>query len=182
MYDGDVIRVLLAQQKKSQKDLSMAVTGRPNSSLHNLFKNPTVSTLEKIADFFGVTMDTFFQRKVEFDATRAQDIELAHLRQLIEYYKDSASAQAMYAHTNDALMDQLKHRVAELEHVIKTIHAHPEMAEELSDIPQEPLIVPYMQGIDGVKALSLMTPAERKKARTHKKLMKMVDEKIRKGY
>lgn len=39
-----------------------------------------------------------------------------------------------------------------------------------------------MQGIDGVKAASLITPAERKKARTHKKLMKMVDEKIRKGY
>ena len=48
MYDGDAIRLLLAKQKKSQRDLSMAVTGKPNSSLHNLYKNPTASTIEKV--------------------------------------------------------------------------------------------------------------------------------------
>lgn len=58
MYNGDIIRLLLSRQKKQQKDLSMAVTGKPNSSLHNLFKNPTAKTLEAIADFFGVTIDS----------------------------------------------------------------------------------------------------------------------------
>ena len=81
MYDGDAIRLLLAKQKKSQRDLSMAVTGKPNSSLHNLYKNPTASTIEKVADFFNVTIDSLFVRtRQPIDYATETDMENGYLK------------------------------------------------------------------------------------------------------
>jgi len=66
MYNGQVIKDLLEKQKKSNKEL-LAYLGKDipggNSYLRSLMTgNPTVKTLEPIADFFGVSMDVFFQR------------------------------------------------------------------------------------------------------------------------
>jgi transcriptional regulator with XRE-family HTH domain len=67
MYNGQVIRDLLEKQNKSNKEL-LAYLGKDipggNSYLRSLMTgNPTVKTLEPIADFFGVSMDVFFNRE-----------------------------------------------------------------------------------------------------------------------
>lgn len=101
MYDGDVIRLLLAKQKKSQRDLSLAVTGKPNSSLHNLYKNPTASTLEKIADFFNVTIDSLFVRTHQpIDYATETDMENAYLKKLIKYQETEMSTYRLLNDTN----------------------------------------------------------------------------------
>ena len=64
MYNGEEIKHLLLKQNKSKTELSKAVTGRSNSSLHHIYKNPTAATLEKIADFFGVSIDTLFNHLI----------------------------------------------------------------------------------------------------------------------
>jgi transcriptional regulator with XRE-family HTH domain len=67
MYNGQVIKDLLEKQKKSNKEL-LAYLGKDvpggNSYLRTLVTgNPTVKTLEPVADFFGVSMDVFFNRE-----------------------------------------------------------------------------------------------------------------------
>ena len=90
MYDGDVIRLLLAKQKKSQRDLSLAVTGKPNSSLHHLYKNPTASTIEKVADFFNVTIDSLFVRtRQPIDYATETDMENGYLKSGNKYLVDN---------------------------------------------------------------------------------------------
>ena len=69
MYEGRIIKELLLKQNKSQTELSKAVTGRPNSSLHYLAKNPTAKTLEKIADFFNVDLNTLRGKRNYTDAS-----------------------------------------------------------------------------------------------------------------
>lgn len=101
MYDGDVIRLLLAKQKKTQRDLSLAVTGKPNSSLHNLYKNPTAATLEKIADFFNVTTDSFFIRERKpIDYETEKDMENGYLKKLIQYQETTINAAHMLDDAN----------------------------------------------------------------------------------
>jgi transcriptional regulator with XRE-family HTH domain len=67
MYNGQIIKELLEKQNKSNKEL-LAYIGKDvpggNSYLRTLITgNPTVKTLEPIADFFGVSMDVFFRRE-----------------------------------------------------------------------------------------------------------------------
>lgn len=182
MYDGDVIRLLLAKQKKSQRDLSLAVTGKPNSSLHNLYKNPTASTIEKIADFFNVTIDSFFIRAHKpIDYATETDMENGYLKKLIQYQETTINATHMLNDANNYMLEQLKHRVAELESRLKYIEAHPEAIEELKPLPEFNLIVPYMQGVGEPKVYTNMTAAQKRQNKIHKKYQKKVIEpKIRK--
>ena len=107
MYDGDAIRLLLAKQKKSQRDLSMAVTGKPNSSLHNLYKNPTASTIEKVADFFNVTIDSLFVRtRQPIDYATETDMENGYLKKLIQYQETTISAAHMLDDANNYMLGQ----------------------------------------------------------------------------
>ena len=64
MYNGQVIRELLKKRNIQNKTLNEAL-GWTNSQLKQVIEgNPTVSTLEPIADFFRVPIDTFFERSV----------------------------------------------------------------------------------------------------------------------
>lgn len=70
MYNGQIIRRLLDVRKIPNKDL-LAYLGYNreggNSSLTQIIEgNPTVRRLEPVADFFQVSMDVFFERKVQF--------------------------------------------------------------------------------------------------------------------
>lgn len=68
MYRSDIIKILLTQQNRSLAELAKFVTGNSRSPLTNLFKegaNPTASTLEKVADFLLVAVDTFFVRETK---------------------------------------------------------------------------------------------------------------------
>lgn len=180
MYNGDIIRLLLSRQKKQQKDLSMAVTGKPNSSLHNLFKNPTAKTLEAIADFFGVTIDSLFIRKgVYANLDDEADMEKAFLKRMVRYQETEISARQMMVDTNEYLLDQLKHRVAELESRLRYIQNHPEAISELEPLPEFKLIVPYVKGTDAPKVYTNPTPEEKRQARVHKKYAKIKEDEIR---
>ena len=181
MYDGDVIRLLLAKQKKSQRDLSLAVTGKPNSSLHNLYKNPTASTLEKIADFFNVTIDSLFVRtRQPIDYATETDMENAYLKKLIKYQETEMSTYRLLNDTNDYMLKQLKHRVAELESRLKYIQDHPEAIGELKPLPEFNLIVPYMQGVGETQVYTNLTEKQKRetkaRAKIHKKYQKKVIE------
>lgn len=70
MYNGQIIRRLLEVRKIPNKEL-LAYLGYAreggNSSLAQIIDgNPTVKRLEPVADFFQVSMDVFFERKVQF--------------------------------------------------------------------------------------------------------------------
>ena len=65
MYNPEMITILLGQQGKRVKDLAKYLTGnerQPLSSITKAGANPTAETLEKIADFFLVSIDTLFLR------------------------------------------------------------------------------------------------------------------------
>ena len=63
MYNGQKIKALLADRGLRGKDLLVAIGLDPNSTiLPYVDGDIRVSSLEKIADFFGVSIDTFFDR------------------------------------------------------------------------------------------------------------------------
>ena len=179
MYDGDVIRLLLAKQKKSQRDLSLAVTGKPNSSLHNLYKNPTASTLEKIADFFNVTIDSLFVRtRQPIDYATETDMENGYLKKLIQYQETTINASQLLDDANKYLLEQLKHRVAELESRLKYIQDHPEAIAELKPLPEFNLIVPYMQGVGETQVYTNLTEKQKREAKARAKIHKKYQKKV----
>ena len=181
MYNGQIIKHLLLKQNKSQTELSMAVTGRPNSSLHYLAKNPTAKTLERIADFFGVTIDSLFERAhPPVDMETEKDAENGYLKKLIKLQETQMSAYMMLNETNDFILEQLKRRVAELESRLKYLQAHPEAISELPPMPEFNMIVPMVEKQPEVKVYTNMTPEEKKQQRIRKKLAKNAEVEIRK--
>ena len=65
MYNPEMITILLGQQGKRVKDLAKYLRGNERQPLTSITKegaNPTAETLEKIADFFLVSIDTLFIR------------------------------------------------------------------------------------------------------------------------
>lgn len=69
MYNGQIIKQLLVEKNIPNKELLNYLGTEANSSLSQIVNgNPTVKRLEKIADFFGVSMDVFFEREKPFKA------------------------------------------------------------------------------------------------------------------
>lgn len=67
MYNGNIIRQLLVERNIPNKELLRYLGTEANASLAQIVNgNPTVKRLEKVADFFGVSMDVFFDRKKPF--------------------------------------------------------------------------------------------------------------------
>ena len=67
MYNGNVIKQLLLDKKVTNKELLRYLGTEANASLAQIVNgNPTVKRLEKVADFFGVSMDVFFDREKPF--------------------------------------------------------------------------------------------------------------------
>lgn len=63
MYNGSVIKELLAKNSKKGKDLLDYLGSTSRTTIVQLVNgNPTVRKLEQVADFFGVSMDVFFIR------------------------------------------------------------------------------------------------------------------------
>lgn len=64
MYNGRIINQLLKQQGKQKKDLLAALGVNYGGTIKPFTDgNPTANKLEAIADFFGVSIDTFFLRE-----------------------------------------------------------------------------------------------------------------------
>ena len=179
MYNGQIIKHLLLKQNKSQTELSMAVTGRPNSSLHYLAKNPTAKTLERIADFFGVTIDSLFNRAhPPVDMESEKDAENGYLKKLIKLQETQMSAYMMLNETNYFMLEQLKHRVAELESRLKYIQNHPEAISELEPLPEFNLIVPYAQGVEETQVYTNLTEKQKREAKARAKIHKKYQKKV----
>jgi len=69
MYNGQQIRILLAAQGKKPCDLAQAIYGNNRRDIAPLCNgNPSVETLEKVADFFQVPIDVFFKRGITVNA------------------------------------------------------------------------------------------------------------------
>lgn len=67
MYNGQIIRKLLEERNILNKTLleSLGLPKNGGGALKQIIEgNPTVRKLEPIADFFQVSMDVFFDRKV----------------------------------------------------------------------------------------------------------------------
>lgn len=74
MFNGETIRELLVARKKKLKDLREYLGASGNATVLNIIKgNPKVSRLEEVADFFQVSMDTFFVR--EYQPDKVENIE-----------------------------------------------------------------------------------------------------------
>lgn len=81
MYNGNVIKQLLLDKKVTNKELLRYLGTEANASLAQIVNgNPTVKRLEKVADFFGVSMDVFFDREKPFKACQSahEDNELQY--------------------------------------------------------------------------------------------------------
>lgn len=74
MYNGKVIRRLLKERGILQKELLEYLypdLQKRNGSIVQIENgNPTVKTLERIADFFQVSMDVFFERSTYANPTK----------------------------------------------------------------------------------------------------------------
>ena len=63
MYNGAIIRALLKERKLKIKDLLDGLNMNTGGGLRPLEDaDPKASKLEELADFFGVSIDTFFIR------------------------------------------------------------------------------------------------------------------------
>lgn|SRR5574344_513361 len=67
MYNGNKIKQLLAERNIQNKELLCYLGTEANAALSQIVSgNPTVRRLEKVADFFEVSMDDFFKREKPF--------------------------------------------------------------------------------------------------------------------
>ena len=65
MFNPQIVKDLLKLHNKQASDLIHYLNLSPNTSLPTILKGKIrVDKLEKIADFFGVPTDTFFERSV----------------------------------------------------------------------------------------------------------------------
>lgn len=63
MFNGLILKELLKQKNKKQIDLIRYMNWNGSGSVASFInRNPTASQLERVADFFGVPIDTFFIR------------------------------------------------------------------------------------------------------------------------
>jgi len=175
MYDPDQIERLLSTRHLKKKDLAIALGKGANSSMSYLQANPTVKTLEKVADYFGVTMDSFFQRSVKGVDRRTEELELEkkHLMEIIDYQNVALRAYEMWKESNDFEESQLKSRLAELETRLQYIQKHPECINELPPLPDFKLVV----GVEPLvkETVSFVVPIgkTKKQVRVNKKLREM---------
>lgn len=89
MYKGSKIRELLAIHSKKNKELLEYLGSSSNSTIAQLINgNPTVSKLEQVADFFGVSMDIFFERAEYQNNKNNIEIQIELLRQENAFLKE----------------------------------------------------------------------------------------------
>ncbi len=76
MYNGNKIAELLKERKLKQSALAEYVTGNSRRQIKRFTEgNPTASTLEKIADFFQVPIDVFFDREIVFQKSAPEAVK-----------------------------------------------------------------------------------------------------------
>ena len=74
MFKGQIINTLLTNKKASKKDL-IDFVGLSKSQVYKIINGeamPQADNLERIADFFNVSMDIFFDRKIDAESASIQ--------------------------------------------------------------------------------------------------------------
>lgn len=76
MYNGQIISELLNERGRSPAELLTAIGLNPKTnSIQSIVKgNPTVKRIEAVADFFDVSMDTFFSRDFSKNGINIKDV------------------------------------------------------------------------------------------------------------
>ena len=105
-------------------------------------------------------------------------MENAYLKKLIKYQETEMSTYRLLNDTNDYMLEQLKHRVAELESRLKYIQDHPEAIGELKPLPEFNLIVPYMQGVGETQVYTTLTEKQKREAKARAKIHKNYQKKV----
>lgn len=78
MYKGEIINQLLAERKIKKKELC-AYLNTNNSGIESYIKgNPSANKLEKIADFFKISIDDLFIREVELVPSTVTEEPVSH--------------------------------------------------------------------------------------------------------
>lgn len=93
MYSSQIVRTLLAQQKKNQSDLAEFIYGERNHTVRTLLAddaNPTAKHVELIAQFFNVPIDFLFGRNVRDEETN-KNLEL--MQKLCQSQEDTIAIQ-----------------------------------------------------------------------------------------
>lgn len=116
MYNGQKIADLIASSKATKTSICDAVGFTSNSQLRQVIQgNPTAKTLEKIADFFNVSIDYFFDRQNSFESkdtcTISEPKESHEYIKPVNYDRDAISA----------LLAEKDRHIASLENIINLL-------------------------------------------------------------
>ena len=95
MFNYNRISDLLKERNLKKKQLIEAVGINTHTTFESLNRNIRVDTLEKIADFFGVPTDYFFERKNTIDGlsihvnrNHLQNVNINSVLESNEHYKE----------------------------------------------------------------------------------------------
>lgn len=116
MYNGQKIADLIASSKTTKTSICDAVGFTSNSQLRQVIQgNPTAKTLEKIADFFDVSIDYFFDRRKTYEnedtRTVSEQKESHEYINSVSYDRDAISA----------LLAEKDRHIASLENIINLL-------------------------------------------------------------
>lgn len=116
MYNGQKIADLIANSKATKTSICDAVGFTSNSQLRQVIQgNPTAKTLEKIADFFNVSIDYFFDRQKPIENKEIRTIsepkESHEYINSMSYDRDAISA----------LLAEKDRHIASLENIINLL-------------------------------------------------------------
>lgn len=85
MYDGNVIKELLAIKGKKCKELLAYLNSTSRTTIVQLVNgNPTVKRIEQVADFFGVSIDVFFKRSFMANENSSDQIGTSERKALLD--------------------------------------------------------------------------------------------------
>ena len=98
MYNGLKIKELLVERKLSNKQLLDYIGIVHNGSLASFLRgNPTAKNLEKIADFFQVSIDTFFDRNGSYTVTDNEHVTSEKMIAFSEHEKEISAMKLLLA-------------------------------------------------------------------------------------
>lgn len=151
MYTGFTVMRLLHKQNKSQTELLRYLFGDKRRNLKSLVEetaNPTAKTLERMADFFQVSIDDFFAREGLVHETLSEKDQmyveklLNRQQEYIQALETNNLMDRQYIQTLESYLAQTQARVRYLERKygepVTNFRAKPEGVERFPFIVEKP--------------------------------------------
>lgn len=117
MFKGQVINSLLEERDAKKIDL-YTYAGISRATLDNIISgktDTTVSRLEKVADFFGVSMDLFFERTVSVPPRIGNNVKITGSKNRVKNEINLSDMQ------KEKEIEHLNQLLAEKERLIKVL-------------------------------------------------------------